>query len=90
MSVQLNIHRTHRNLTNNQEVVEVTGDSVGACLNDLVQKHPGMKEKLFDKKGKLINVIEIFLNNESTYPDELKKPVKDGDEIYIALHLAGG
>jgi molybdopterin converting factor small subunit len=49
-----------------------------------------MKEGLFDKKGKLLNVVEVYVNNESAYPEELAKSVKDGDEIQLILMLAGG
>ncbi len=90
MSVQLNIHKTHRSLTDNRHVVEVDGDTVGSCLQHLIQQYPGMKEKLFDKQGKLLNTIEIYLNMESTYPDELKKSVSRGDEIHVIVMLAGG
>jgi hypothetical protein len=45
---------------------------------------------LFDKKGRVLNGIEIYLNHKSAYPDELVKPVQDGDEISITLVLAGG
>jgi molybdopterin converting factor small subunit len=72
------------------EVVEVSGRTVGDCLEDLVQQYPGMKEGLFDKKGKLLNVVEVYVNNESAYPEELAKSVKNGDEIQIILMLAGG
>jgi hypothetical protein len=30
------------------------------------------------------------VNMESTYPEELAKPVRDGDEIHITLMLSGG
>jgi len=49
-----------------------------------------MKAILFDRKGRIKNTIEIYVNMESAYPDELKKPVKNGDVIHIALMLAGG
>ena len=49
-----------------------------------------MREKIFDKQGKLLNTIEIYLNMESAYPDELAKPVSSGDEIHITVLLAGG
>jgi hypothetical protein len=45
---------------------------------------------LFDKKGTLLNAIEIYINLKSAYPGELVKPVKDGDDIHITLMLAGG
>jgi hypothetical protein len=49
-----------------------------------------MKDVLFDKKGKLRNIVEIYVNHESAYPDELKKTVRDGDEIHLTFMLAGG
>ena len=90
MSVKVNIHRTHRVFTNGLEAVEVKGNTVGDCLDQLIEQYPGMREGLFDKKGKLLNVVEVYVNNESAYPEELEKPVKDGDEIHLILMLAGG
>ena len=90
MSVKVNIHKTHRVYTDGLEAVEVQGGTVGACLEHLVQQYPGMKEGLFDKKGKLLSVVEVYVNNESAYPGELAKSVKDGDEIHLILMLAGG
>lgn len=90
MTVKINLHKTHREFTDGQEIVEVEGNTVGACIEDLVERYPGLKEKLFDKKGILRNFIEIYLNMESAYPDELKRSTKDGDEIHIVILLAGG
>ncbi len=90
MSVRVNIHRTHRIHTNGLEAVEVEGRTVGECINHLIEQYPGMREGLFDKKGKLLNVVEVYVNSESAYPDELAKFVKDGDEIHLILMLAGG
>jgi molybdopterin converting factor small subunit len=86
----LNIHKTHRQFTNGSDIVEVEGKTVGHCLDNLVSKFPGMQKALFDKKGNLLRVIEIYVNSKSAYPDELAKKVKDGDHIHITLLLAGG
>ena len=90
MSINVSIHRTHRQFTDGLDSVEVEGNSVGNCLDDLIRQFPDMGNALFDKKGKLLNAIEIYINLESAYPDELVKPVKDGDDIHITLMLAGG
>jgi molybdopterin converting factor small subunit len=90
VSVKINIHKTHRQFTNNQDAVEVAGSNVGDCLNQLVKQYPDLRDALLDKKGKLLNVVEIYVNMESAYPEELAKPVKDGDEIHITVMLAGG
>jgi molybdopterin synthase sulfur carrier subunit len=81
------VHRRH---TGGLESVEIAGRTVGECLIDLVGKFPGMRGALFDGSGNLKREIEIFLNAESTYPDELKKEVRTGDEIYIIVMLSGG
>ncbi len=90
MSINVSIHRTHRQFTDGLDSVEVEGNSVGNCLDDLIRQFPDMANALFDKKGKLHNAIEIYINLKSAYPDELVKPVKDGDDIHITLMLAGG
>ncbi|MBW1998152.1 MAG: MoaD/ThiS family protein [Deltaproteobacteria bacterium] len=90
MGVRINIHKTHRQYTDGVETVRVEGRNVGECLENLVKKHPQMKEALFDGKGRLHNYVEIYVNMESAYPEELAKPVKDGDEIHITVMLAGG
>lgn len=90
MSVKVNLHKTHRQYTNGQEIVEVNGKNVGECLKDLVKQYPDLKNDIFDKKGRLLSVLEIYLNGASAYPDELAKEVKDGDEIHLLVMLAGG
>jgi len=90
LGVKVHIHKTHRQYTNGMEAVEVEGSTVGECLKHLVGRFPDMKKELFGKKGDLRNLIEIYINLESAYPDELAKPVKDGDEIHITFMLAGG
>ena len=90
MSVKINVHKTHRQYTDGLEVVEVNGKTVGECLEDLVTRYHAMKNALFDGKGKLQNVVEIYINMDSAYPNELAKPVRDGDVIYITVMLAGG
>ncbi len=90
MSVKINIHKTHRQFTAGLDIVEVDGNTVGACLDNLVRQFPSLGKVLFNKKGKLVNVIEIYVNLKSAYPDELARQVKDGDNIHITLMIAGG
>ena len=90
MNIKINIHKTHRQFTNGLDIIEVDGNTVGACLDNLIGQFPDMKKVLFNKKGKLANIIEIYVNLKSAYPDELARQVKDGDNIHITLMLAGG
>jgi len=90
MPVKIHIHATHRQFTNGLEVVTVEGNTVGECLNQLIKQFPGMEKALFAKKDKLLNIAEVYINHVSAYPNELVKPVKDGDEIHLIIMLAGG
>lgn len=90
MSVTVNIHKTHRRYTDGKEIITVEGNTIGECLDDLIRQFPDMKKTLFDQEGRLSNLLEIYLNLESAYPDELLKPTKEGDEIHITVMLAGG
>lgn len=90
MPINVHIHKTHRQFTNGLEVVAVEGRTVGECLNQLVKQFPGMEKALFAKKDKLQNTIEVFVNNATAYPNELAKPVNQGDEIHLVVMLSGG
>ena len=90
MPVKVHIHITHRQFTSGLEVVAVEGNTVGECLNHLIKQFPGMEKALFAKKDKLLNVVEVFVNHATAYPNELTKSVKDGDEINLLVMLAGG
>ena len=90
MSITVSIHKSQRQYTGGKAEVEVTGKNVGECLNNMIQQYPDIKNEIFDEKGNVLNVVEIYVNDESAYPDELAKKVSDGDEIYLTLKLAGG
>lgn len=91
MSVKVNIFYPHlQQFTNNQDVVEVNGSTVGDCLDDMVRQYPSLKKALFDEHGQLLSYVIFFINREYAHPAELTKPVNDGDELTIALMIAGG
>ena len=90
MSIQVKINKIHQRFTNDREAVEVNGHTVSECLKNLVEQFPALEGRLVDKKGKLLNNIEIYVNQESAYPDELAKAVSDGDVIHITQMIDGG
>lgn len=90
MSLRVNILCYMRHLTNGQVVVEVNGDTVGQCLDDLIKQFPGIEVVLIDNNGELLNYVDIYVNGESTYPEQLARLVKDGDELHIVTIIDGG
>ena len=90
MTIQIHLHKTHRQYAGGREAVAVKGGTVGECLHDLVQMYPELEKRLFETGHRLHRTVEIYLNMESAYPGELSRPTQDGDEIHITLLLAGG
>ena len=90
MSIKINVSLFLHQYTDGREVVEVNGSTVGQCLDHLVKQFPGIKQWLFDNNGKLHSYITLYVNGRSTYPEELAKPVKSGDELNILFMVDGG
>lgn len=90
MSIKIDIPSYLQPFTNSLEMVEANGSTVGECLKHLVEQFPGMEKMLLAKNGKLFDYVNIYINGEDAYPDELAKPVKDGDELHILYIIGGG
>ena len=90
MGARIRLNPTLQELANGQEIVEVEGNNVGECLADLDRRFPRTRQCIFDKHGKLLKHIEIFVNGKSTFPKELTTPVTNGDELSILVLLGGG
>ena len=90
MSVKIKIPSYMKSFTNDMEVVELAGSTVGECLNYLIEQLPDMKKQLFSEDNNLFENIIISVNGESAYPEQLVKPVKDEAEIDIIFIIGGG
>jgi len=91
MSIPVRIPTPLRKLTNDQEVVEAEGATVGALLDQLEGQYPGLKERLCDESGAVRRFVNIFANDEDIrFLQDLETPVKEGDEISIVPAIAGG
>ena len=90
MSVEINIPTFLQHLTGDVKVVCVKGKTVGKCFADLIKQYPRLEERLYDKRGKLLKNLNVYVNGESAYPETLTKPVNDGDIIQIVYVVIGG
>lgn len=91
MSVKIRIPTPLQKLTNNQSEVEVSGASVKAVLAALEEKHPGLRERLYDEKGTLRRFINFYVNDEDIrFMKSEETELKDGDELSIVPAIAGG
>ncbi len=90
MSVTINIPVFLQNFAGDKDSHQAEGSTVGEALLNLCQQYPEVKRLLFDKQGQLFSYIGIYLNGTDAYPDELAKPVNDGDVIHVLMLIAGG
>jgi molybdopterin converting factor small subunit len=89
-SITFDVPAFLEHLTGGVTQAEVTGRTVGECLDDFVKDFPGAGQLLFDKKGSLLGHIEILVNGKSMFPKEFTRPVQDGDTISMVYLIVGG
>ena len=88
MSITIKISQILRRFTNNQDIVQVKGGTVRECLDDLIQKHPAIKNWLFDRNGILMTLV--LLNGDTITQEELNRPVTAGSELQLMYIVGGG
>ena len=90
MSIELQISSVFARYAANQTVLTVSGNTVGECLEDLVNQYPELRKVFLDKDGNILHSYDVYLNGKSAYPKERLKPVKDGDKLHIIPVIYGG
>ncbi len=79
-----------RKHTADQAKVEAAGGTVREVFGDLVAKHPGLEEQLFDGDA-VRGFINVYVDDEDIrYVEGLDTPVEDDTEIAIMPAVAGG
>ena len=80
-----------RKLTNDEEIVEVNANNVGAAILELQSRYPGIKERLVDETGAIRRFVNVYVNEEDIrFLQNQDTPLKNGDEISIIPAIAGG
>jgi molybdopterin converting factor small subunit len=77
-------------MTKHNVALEANGRTVQEVIEDIDRRYPGFKKECVDEQGKLYSYLEIYINQESAFPDELKRKVIDNDEITILPVIGGG
>jgi adenylyltransferase/sulfurtransferase len=91
MPVKIMIPTPLRPYAGKQSIIEVTAQTVGEALSDLVGQHPDLRKHLYSKDGKLRSFVNVYLNDEDIrYLSKDGTPVKETDTIAIVPSVAGG
>jgi len=85
-ALALNQVATERGITTDDIISSIET----AILAAYHKEFPGTEQLLFDKSGKLLGHIDLFLNGATAFPEELAKPVSDGDTISMLYLIIGG
>lgn len=79
-----------RTLTGGSDEVKGAGGTVGAVIDDLDTRHPGLKDRLVDAKG-IRRFINIYVGEEDVrFTGGLGTELKAGDQVSIIPAIAGG
>jgi sulfur-carrier protein len=90
METIVRIPASLRTLTGGKDEVTAVGDTVGAVIDDMDTKHPGIKDRLLDAKG-VRRFVNIYVGEEDVrFLEGLKTALKSGDELSIVPAIAGG
>ena len=68
--------------------VTARGASLGALLDDLEARYPGIRFRMVDEQDQLRRHMRFFVNGEIV--KDLNYPIRTGDEVGIVQALSGG
>jgi molybdopterin converting factor small subunit len=80
-----------RRFTNDTELVEVDGSTVGDVFGQLESRFPGIQARLCEENGDLRRFINVYVDGEDIrFLDRLNTKVNEKSEISIVPAIAGG
>jgi molybdopterin converting factor small subunit len=68
--------------------VEAQGGTVGELLDDLEQRHPGLRFRMVDEQNRIRPHMRVFVNREAVRG--LDAPLAPDDDVQILQALSGG
>jgi len=91
VSVRVRIPTPLRRITNGERVVTVDGGDVEQALQALDRRFPGIRSKIVDDRGEVLQFVNIFVDEQDIrFLSGLRTPLRDGAEVSIVPAMAGG
>ena len=85
------IPQPFRGHTGGASRVEVPGRTVGAVLDELIARFPGLRDELFIQAGVLRGGLHLFLGERDVQSlDSLATPLPAGARLILVLPISGG
>ena len=90
MAVSVSIPTILRTHTDGAKTVEASGRTLAEVIEDLDQRHTGIKARLVTN-GSLHRFVNVYVNDEDVrFAGGLDAAVTDGDTVTILPAVAGG
>ena len=91
MAKKVRIPTPLRKLSNNEELVEINGATIGEAIAELQTRYPGIKDRLLDETGAVRRFVNVYVNEEDIrFLQNQDTKLRDGDEVSIIPAIAGG
>jgi len=91
MAVQVRIPTPLRRITNGERIIEVRGGSLAQAIDELDRRFPGIRAKILDDRGEVLQFVNIFVNEQDIrFLSGLRTPLDEGAEVSIVPAMAGG
>ena len=94
MAIEVRIPTILRTYTDGAKAVNGDGATLSALIDDLEQRHSGIKDRLVeDKAGQsdLRRFVNVYVNDEDVrFTGGLGTELSDGDQIVVLPAVAGG
>lgn len=91
MPVEVRIPTVFRRFTGDSSVIEVEPGTIAQVIDQLDDKHPGLKEQLMGEDGELHRFVNVYVNDEDArYLQKLDTQVRSGDTVSLLPSVAGG
>jgi molybdopterin synthase sulfur carrier subunit len=86
--VQVELAALLHSYTGGQRLVEAEGTTLGAVLEDLDRRFPGIRFRVVDEQDRVRPHVRFFVNE--TDARDVAMRLREGDRVYIVGALSGG
>lgn len=88
MSVAVVVPGQLYSYTGGQSHLSAEGGTLGAVLDDLDRRYPGLRFRVVDEQGAIRPHVRFYINRAPAL--SLAAPLADGDELLVVGALSGG
>jgi MoaD family protein len=91
MAIEVRIPTILRTYTGGEKLVEGSGATLTALLDDLNSRHDGLRGRLVTDEGNLHRFVNVYVNDEDVrFLGGLETKLADGDNVTVLPAVAGG